>query len=229
MRTVSASIFILCLFLTVSAQERMTDREFDGFKGDVKTVSIETMPLTDPRLKNKRVVWEKWTYNFAGMKMEENNPQGKSKVVFRYADGVKIGETISQEGGRRETFTNRYVYEYDARGRVKTERVYFNKNRPPIVRNFRYDANGRLTEKTEDSPTSFTRTTFKYDARGNLSEKLDEQKGKGEYSGDSKTRTVYSGYKIDAYGNWTERKTTVYYEGEPKPYISMDYQVITYF
>ena len=100
------------------------------------------------------------------------------------------------------------------------------------MRTFKFDADGRMIEKSEDSPTAKTTTVYKYDAKGNLIEKSEEQKGKGEFGTDSKSRTVFSNYKIDAQGNWTERKSTMYYESEGEsvePYLSMDYQVITYF
>lgn len=231
MKTITTTFFILILFLTVSAQEKMTDREFDGFKGDVKTVSIETMPISGSgvRNKNKRVVWEKWTYNFAGMKMQEDNPQAKSKVIFRYIDDYKISDLIEGKGGSTEQFKFKYVYEYDSQGRVKTEKVYLNNNKTPSVKTFKYDSKGRLIEKTDDSPASVTKSLYKYDEKGNLIERSDEQKGKGEFGTDSKSRTVYSNYKIDSQGNWTERKTTLYYEDSDEPYVSMDYQVFTYF
>ncbi|MEZ5425145.1 MAG: hypothetical protein R2747_02665 [Pyrinomonadaceae bacterium] len=232
MKTITAAIFILILCLSVSAQKKMTDREFEGFKGDVKTVSIETRPMSGSGVterNKKRTVWEKWTYNFAGMKMEESNPQGKSKTNFTYIDDYKSAEMTVE--GKAETVSNKYVYEYDSQGRVKTEKNYFNKNRPPIVKTVKYDSNGRIIEKTVNGPTALTKYSYKYDAKGNLIEELQEQKGKGEFGTDSKSRTVYSDYKLDAQGNWTERKSTLYYEGDGRTteYVSMDYQVFTYF
>jgi hypothetical protein len=231
MKTITATFFILILFLTVSAQEKMSDREFDGFKGDVKSVSIETMPVSGAGVagnNKKRTDWEKWTYNFAGMKMSEVNPAGKSKTVFRYIDDYKESEMTVAEGGKSKPTTQKFTYEFDSQGRIKTEKIYFNKNRPPIIKSFKYDGNGRRIEKFVDSPTANIKTVYKYDAKGNLIEETQSQKGKGEFGSDSKSRTVYSDHKVDAQGNWTERKSTNYYEGG-EPYVSMDYRVITYF
>lgn len=231
MRTILAACFVLFLFLSVSAQKKMTDREFDGFKGNVKTVSIETMPLSDSRLKNKRVVWEKWSYGTDGGKTEENNPQGKSKMIFSIKNGAKTASSITSEGGSSETFNYKYLYEYDADGRVKTERIYFNNNKTPSVKTFKYDARGRIIEKTSDDPSSSIKTLYKYNDKGELVEQSEDQKGKSEFGTNSKSRTVYTEYKFDAQGNWIQRKSTLRYEsgGEATEYVSMDYQVFTYY
>lgn len=228
MRTAWAIIFIFVLFLNAAAQEKMSEREFDGFRGDVKSVSIEVLPVSGTGVK-KRSVWEKWTYNFAGMKMSEHNPAGKSKTVFRFVDEYKIAESVAEDVGNSKTFTRKFTYEYDADGRIKTERIYFNPDKPAIVRTFKYDPEGRRVESVEDSPTAVIKKIFIYDSKGNLIEETQEQKGKGEFVTDSRSRTVYSDYKLDAQGNWTERRSTSFYESNGEPYISLNYQVITYF
>ncbi|MEZ5345190.1 MAG: hypothetical protein R2681_06480 [Pyrinomonadaceae bacterium] len=228
MKTIAAAFLTIFLLLTVSAQQKMTDSEFEGFKGSVKSVSIETMPLSDQRLRNKRSVWEKWTYDTSGRKIEEYNPQGKSKMVFTHTGGVKTSKLIELEGENSGTLNLKYTYEYDANGRVKTEREDQLGDGLTTVRTFKYDEKGRLIEKTDNGPASLTKIVYKYDANGNLIEQNYDSKGKGEYGSVSKSRTVYIGYKLDAAGNWTERKSTVFYEGADKPYVSMDYQVFTY-
>ena len=232
MKTITATIIILALFLTVSAQKKMTDREFEGFKGNVKSVSIETMPMSDsgnPKNKNKRVVWEKWSYDKDGRKTEEYNPQGKSKVTFTVKDGFKISKLMLEEGENSETLNRKFVYEYDSKGRVKTAKEYLQNGNLVSDKSLKYDENGRVKEETVTDPVSSTKVVYKYNQKGNLIEMLEEKTSKLGVGTKSKTKIVYSDYKVDAHGNWTQRKTTLYYGDTVEPYVSMDYQVFTYY
>lgn len=231
MKTITTTFFILILCFSVSAQNKMTDREFEGFKGSVKSVSIETMPLSDSRLKNKRVVWEKWSFDQDGRKSEEYNPQAKSKVIFTVIDGHKTSKSIAEKGENSESLNFRFVYEYDSQGRVKTEKRYLNNGKLTSQKTLKYRDDGQVKEEIADDPASTIKVSYKYDEKGNLIEKLEEQKGKGEFGTDSKSKSVYGEYKVDVQGNWTQRKSTLYYEGDgaKTEYVSMDYRVFTYY
>lgn len=256
MKIVAAAFYIFILIFTVSAQKQMTDREFDGFKGNVRSVSIETMPVSGPG--NKRVVWEIWSYDQSGRKLEVNNTQSRTRSVFSNIDGFKTfksiegknnyaGPSLSDSNDPNDKtkpielpeklvkpdkrFDRRFAYEYDAQGRVSTEREYLNNNKLVSLRRFTYDENGLVREESANDPIFITRISYKYAQNGNLIEKLEVKKGKEhiEWATDSTIRVVYSNYKLDAQGNWTERKTALYSDEIPEPYISMDYQVIAYY
>ncbi|MFZ1699260.1 MAG: hypothetical protein WBO10_00335 [Pyrinomonadaceae bacterium] len=232
MKCLTTLFFIGLFCLSVSAQTKMTDLEFDGYRGNVRTVSIETMPISGSgyvQLKNKRVVWEKWSYDTYGRKSEEYNPQARSRVTYRTIDGVKTSSLKVEKGEPSPPLNLKFAYEYDSHGRVKAERIYLSDDKSPSLKTFEYDENGRISKNIDNELDSTTSAVYKYDNTGNLIEKIEEQKGKGEFGSDSKRRTVYSAYKVDVHGNWTERKSTMYSDGTDDPYVSMDFQVFAYY
>jgi hypothetical protein len=251
----------LALGLTVPAQKKASDREFEGLKGAVKSVLTEYVTVLDSSgaaPDKKRVKYMEQSFDKDGRLLQILYPDYNHKVVYSVVDGFKtfISSEIKKEPDKPkiglrlgaplvepspieepeklfppdERYEQKYVYEYDAQGRVKTEREYLNNGKLNELRTFKYDDKNRVVEENVNDTVALSKFIYKYDARGNLAETLTDRDIKGPGT-DSKSRTVYSDYKIDAQGNWTQRKSTWHFEvnGQPKVSAMMYYRTIIYY
>lgn len=252
-------MFILTLFLavsgcsTVSAQKKMTGRELDGLKGLVKSLITEVEPLNpngvslnQPRQKNDEYYFDK-----EGKITEIAFPELNRKMIFSVIEGfktyknTKINEepesntrviVIDQSKKPDNTvssdkrYNGKFTYEHDAQGRVKIEEHYFSDGKLFQKTEYKYDDKGRIKEKIADNTSDLTTFTYKYDEKGNLIEQSKDRNVK-KYGVDRNTKTIYSEYKIDSQGNWTQRTETSYIKEKRESVIakSIYYRTITYY
>lgn len=260
MKTTLLIFLILTFFLAVPAQKKATDKEFEGLKGAVKSVLTEYMEVINPRglaPDKKRVKSSEYFFDKGGRLTQILYPDSNGKLIFSVIDGFKtfksslikietkpkttfnVGRSLIEERPIEEPenlvppderFDFKYTYEFDSQGRVRIERQYENNGRLFRKKEFKYDDKGRVIEENVNDTVALSKFIYKYDAKGNLIETFQDRDIKGPGT-DSETRTVYSDYKVDSQGNWTQRKSTSYFEvnGEPKVSATMYYRTIIYY
>lgn len=257
MKTILLTILIFTLFFDVSAQKKASDKEFEGLKGAVKSVLIEYMTVQDSggsAPDTKRIKWGEDFFDKDGRHTQ--TVYSDSKLIYSEIDGFKTFKSYELKKDTNQgiflraapldkpkpieepekivppdiRFDFKYTYEYNSQGRVKIERQYGNNGRLFHKIEFIYDANGLLIEENVNDTVAISKFKYKYDEKGNLIEKLEDRDIKGAGT-DRNTRTVYSDYKFDAQGNWTQRKQTWYFEVNEKPLVSatMYYRTIVYY
>jgi hypothetical protein len=251
MKGIFSAIIISLLFLSVNAQKKLTDREFDGFKGKVKSVatSYSSFENKDGKSVEKPsgVKYEEHYDENGNTSMTLNYVVG-DKNIYSFIDGEKTFKTVKNEGvggsgisgtssldskpkPRDERYSIKFKYKYDDKNQVTEEILYSNDGELISRAVYKYDEKGRVkeTEKynTYNSDKVTSRTTLNYDNENNLSERLFILL----INNGSQTLGVYSNYKFDAQGNWTERTITENYRGNSKNSISktIEHRTITYY
>ena len=242
-------MFILCQI--VSSQNKMTDREFEGFKGKVKSVLNEFVDKAG----SKRKIGSQYFFDEDGRLSKVLYPDNNYQVIFTQIDGFKTfkgmkieTETIEKpilattvgfeepiEGPDKivppdERFDEKYKYEYDLQGRVKTEREFLNNGKLVTLTTFVYDENGNLIEKTVNTTSSIDKFINKYDAKGNLIEQIENTKIKSNGK-DYTKRTVFSDYKLDTKSNWIQRKRVYISEtdGRSRQFETIEFRTVVYY
>ena len=258
MKQILLIFFVMTFCLAVPAQKKVTDREIEGLKGAVKAVFQDymvTYVASGPTEINKRVKESEYYFDKDGALTQILYPSRNSKSVFSIIDGFKtfksspIKEGDEPKGFLRgviigkeepiekpeklvppdERFTLRYVYEYDADGRVETERHYGNNGKLWRLTTYKYGKNGLVIEEIRKETGSIHKYTYKYNNRGDLIETLRDLDFKSGVN--KKERWVYSDYKVDGQGNWTERKSIWTSKTDDRTYSSKTnyYRTITYY
>lgn len=256
-------IFMLLFCLSVSAQKKPTDREIEGLKGNVKTAFEDyniTKVSSGPTEINKRVKWQEYYFDKDGMLTLLVYPSHNFKYIYSIIDGFKTFKDIKikEETADKMTFTRvldeeeekpieepeklvepderftmKYTYEYDAQGKITTERHYGNNGELWRLTKYKYDEKGRVIEEIKKEKGSTTKYIYKYDEKGNLIENSEEYNRTNGYV--SKAKTVYSDYKLDANGNWVARKEIYSSKSSSKTYsdsfdkTTISYRTISYY
>lgn len=226
---ISILIFVLSFTLSIFGQQKMSERELDGLKGKVKSVTtvrdiIESKNYADNTLKKLRNKVELYDEN--GAPTESIDNEYNYRYVYAFIDGDLTGKSFQivkketfrvekqgsktepkEEKPKDERYDFKHKYKFDDKGRIIKTNVYgntgdlFNK----IV--YKYDEKGVLIEELrfDDGTDLNSQTFFKYDTNGNLIEmkQVLHRPDKNIVS-----ITKYSNYKIDSQGNWTERTVT---------------------
>ncbi len=244
--------------LTVSAQKKMTDREMEGLKGSVKTVFEEDMVTKSSGSNdqiNKRVKWEEQYFDKDGNLTLKLFPPGNVKYIYSIIDGFKTFKSVPIKEEKNPTakmmmrdigkekpleenekivppddrFSFKYVYEYDANGKITKEKSYLNNGKLWKIKTKKYDGKGQKIEETVEDTVAITKYTHKYDDKGNLIETVEERDVRNGV--DRIGKTVYSDYKVDVQGNWLERQRTETSEmrGEVYSMTMISYRKISYF
>lgn len=225
------------------AQRPQTDRDFDGLKGPVKSMSVEkaTLKRQGKRyVEERRVLTDRVTYNAEGNRANDEwyaDDDGVllTKHTYRYAGGEKLADSRIKDpvihipnssetvGGGMRRFSEKYKYKYDDRGRV-TEMTIERDGRVRLRVTYEH-RNDRMEMHTyEDGVTLIYRRVNRFDARGNLA-------GSTEFNLDLDNRvdkSSYTEYEFDARGNWVKRLKKLSWGGEPEER-ELEYRTITYF
>ena len=253
--------FVMIFCLAVPAQKKVTDREIEGLKGAVKTVFgdyMVTYSTSDQTELNKRVKETEHYFDKDGALTRILFPFSNYKQVYSLIDGFKtfkgssikenaepenqynVGKSIDgkkekpdEKNGKLvppdERFDLKIVYEYDANGKVETEKTYRNNGKFWGSITYKYDKNGRVREDLRKETNATIRFTYKYNDEGYLIETL----GIYEFNIRVTTneRTVYSDYKVDPQGNWTQRKAMWTSKTQDRFYAStkINYRTIEYY
>lgn len=216
--------------ITVFGQQKMSERELDGFKGKVKSVTtvrqvIESKNYRDNTLKTLRDRVE--YYDEDGFPTKTIDYEHNYKDVYAIIDGdltskysqldktqvrrlTIVGsetETKKEVKPEDECFDIKFKYEFDGKGRIVERKTYGNNGDLYRKIVYKYDKKGVLAEELRyDDGTRLNEQYFyKYDSDGNLIEakQILHRPNKNNIS-----FLKYSDYKLDSQGNWIERTVT---------------------
>lgn len=249
MRKISLVLFIFTLCLTVSAQKKASDRERRGLIGPVKSVAYKDVSLSQSEESNAEQkcgfcfeeyfdkdgnltenLWLglnfKWTKKiidgFETYKASEIVEKPKEKYNGFISSPIPVEKNIEEPEilfPPDERYNQKIVYEYDSLGRTKVERDFQNNGRLLRKLTYTYDDKNRIVEEIVETRSDKDHSVYKYDDKGNVLQQLN--KSYSRVGGkDYETKYVYSDYKFDSQGNWTQRKEIVTYQSWNKPFIT---------
>ncbi len=217
------ALLVVCfLCLGVTAQQKMTDKDLEGLKGPVRSVieefKIVRGPNPDGKKENirvsktyfnkdgqtERIVYLKddteLTFSiiddfktFKTTKKPDVDENSKFRVSFPDQLPIEPNEKLTKPDSRYEL---RYVYEYDEKGRVISEREFTNTGKLTQLESFTYDEDGHLIKLRSETTGAIETNTYTYDEEGMVVEQKKDRKIKVAGK-DSNDRTVYSDYKTD--------------------------------
>lgn len=243
MRSIYFLVMILTSVLSLSAQTKISDRDFEGLIGKVASVKLEwkqikTFPGQSP--KPDRFFLSTEFYDLNGRQTETHYESG-NKTIYSVIDGFRTFNTVSPpprpgESVMTATFDTdkipvemsekitkpdvRYeyklTYEYDSKGRIIKEIQFGNNGKVWYARSFEYDKAGRLETETKNDTVAITKYKYTYDNSGLLVESFEDRNIKGA-GRDSTEKIVYSKYVVDSQGNWTSREAHIFYIGKAMP------------
>lgn len=207
MKSPLALLLILIVSVAACAQtKKMTAAELAGFKGKVRSIITERSLLM---LDN-----EKFDSGIRSVELEE---------FFDQTGNLKQDPNTTES-----KFTVKYSY--DDKGRI-TEEAKFNEEGVQFFKTvFKYDAEGKVTEKTYHAGTIVTANNYlKYDSSGNLTE-LRFVPTEANLTGNPVIYS-YSDYEFDPQGNWVKRlvSSKSNSEGKVSENQMMYYRKIEYF
>jgi len=249
MKTIFTILIISLLFLSANAQKKLTDREFDGLKGKVKSVAWSA---TDFETKDGKTIEKK-----SGVKYEEQYDENGNismtlnyiigdKNIYSIIDGNKTFKSAGIDGFdgsgissakaetdsskiRDERYLLMYKYKYDDKKRVTEQTLYSNTGELHSRRIYKYDEKGRITEKesynTYNSDKITSRSTMKYDNENNLIEENTNM----FVNNRNTSQKIYSNYKFDSQGNWIERSYIFTFNGKRDDSKTIDHRTIIYY
>lgn len=266
---ISLSIALLLFFSqAVVSQANVSDAKLMGIKGQVKSLVSSSKSISGYAewvLKDKTKYQSTYVFDSKGNLTEMISEGGSNaKYIYSKIDGFKTFKTVelkSHENDRPrftaagsvekpiepnekltepdKRFDFKHIYETDKNGRVISERQYKNNGKLFRKRAFEYDKAGVLTNESEEDSVAVMTYSYTYDDKGNVIEvnKTRDLKVPGT---DSRDRIIiYSDYKFDSIGNWTERKITIYSKTDPMPHykipaqeytlVSVEYRALTYY
>jgi hypothetical protein len=238
----------------VHAQKKQTDREFEGLKGPVKTVSVERVVLGGPwarQAEGPRDIADSATYDAEGNLINDEvydavgtlllkrvfSTGGADKVVDTYAapksDPPNLGggditrpADPPKEGPRLILrASERYKYKYDDKGNIR-ELTIEGEGRVKIRAVYKLTRGRKEWLYYTDGKDPYYRRVDTLDARGNVVqyEEFDTVGMEAKYS--------YTAYEFDARGNWVRRVRSAWTTEEGKPRfvpVHVEYQTIVYF
>jgi len=216
-------ITILVLLGHTYAQSKMTDREFAGLKGQVKSVLNEssTFEIVDGKIEaDPRQKVSEDVYDAAGNITRKIYDEGVLGDGFSIVSGVKTQKSLY---GATNNKPIKYKYVYDQQGKTIEERKYNSGGVLFFKSVYKYNEKGQINRETWYAKDKLTSDNlYTYDAQGNLTEIKYQI---------LKTTHQFKDYKFDAQGNWIERTQTVISELDGKQYLESTfyYRKIQYF
>ena len=264
-----SAVLILGLSYLAVAQTSVSDTKLMQLKGQVKTLVSTSKSISGYAewvLKDKTKHETTYQFDLNGVLTEEvYTGSSNSRVAFSKVDGYKTLKSIKVEqpktGAPKYTgfgssepekpiepnekltapdnrFDFKYVYETDNSGKVTVERQYGNTGKLFRKRTFEYGPAGNLVQEREEDSVAVMKYKYRYDDAGTLFEVNETRDIKGA-GADSKDRIVYSDYKFDSMGNWTERKSTTYSNVDGMPqynipaksytFVNLEFRTIIYY
>jgi hypothetical protein len=222
-------IFVLSFTLSILGQQKMSEKELDGLKGKVKSVTtvrdiIESKNYANNTLKKLRDKVELYDENGAPTESVDN--EYNYKYVYTFVDGnltskmfqivkketLKLATSDSEIRSKEkktedERYDLKYKYKFDDKKRIIEQNVISNTNELFNRIVYKYNEKGLLVEELRYSNGTVLNDQYfyKYDANDNLIEmkKVLHRPEKNIIS-----IAKYSNYKIDSQGNWIERTET---------------------
>lgn len=225
--------------------QKMTDRDLESLKGKPKMVQHWSSEVgADGKLLKVPVVMADETYDGDGAIIEKTFFLAGDREKFFTLEGSRVSKSerfedprvkmvvmgMLEMSGSKKTkdsrYDNKYVYRYDTHNRIVEVQQYSNDGSPWQKKKYEYDQSGRLLKETgsiEGRP-SYSEV-LRYGEDRNVAEST--YTGHNSGRGRDVTRTVYSDYKLDVYGNWYERKAVVY-NGKKVERTEIEGRIISY-
>jgi methionine-rich copper-binding protein CopC len=239
---------------TTSNPKVPLDTVLNGFKGKVKTVTIEEAKIVKKAgkfVELKRRTQEKADYDENGYLKEKIDYEDSSKNTYQFIGGDKtikvsffdppnVGNSpvtsiraLATDQSDKPTdprFNTRFKYEFDEAGRVKEEIIYLSNGDLWLREVFSYDSKGLRNKiaRFEGNGNKPYEQIFTFDSNGN------EIEMKYDYPEPDEEDAIfaYSDYQFDTNGNWTKRtKSEVTIKKGKRIVTSMSvaYRTITYY
>ena len=248
--TILAALFVLLSAQSAGAQSRQTDRDFDGLKGRVKSVTVEDARLDEAAggpVERERVTSGSVEYDAEGNWTRRKDYDEKGRLITSLAFAFLGGERVARVE-EVELPPDALVMERPARrGRRRADPRYSYKLKYVYgpdgkrAQDFWYSNDGRLYMRRVFAYKGRSKTVTVYVERGRLNDRavylLDEKGNEVE----ALLRDTFAdkiGYKyeeFDEQGNWTKRIVTRGFKEIPadafariKPW-SVEYRTITYY
>lgn len=268
MKQICISLSILLLFtftancqskiadpkVTASNPQKPLDIVLEGFKGKVKTVTIEEAELVkkaEKFVELKRKMKEVIEFNESGFLKEKIDYERGSKDTFQFIDGYKTIKAsyfqrpdsedscrtsitalaIDQSNESTDSrYNTRFKYKFDEAGRVKEEIIYLSSGDLWLREVFSHDSKGLRNKiaRFEGNGNKPYEQIFTFDSNGN------EIEMKYDYPEPDEEDAIfaYSDYQFDTNGNWTKRtksKVTIKKGKRIVTPMSVVYRTITYY
>jgi hypothetical protein len=247
-RAVLAVVLVALFAPPVTAQVRQTDREFDGLRGPVKTVTDEEAELKDvagESVEQARVLRRSVAYDAAGNWAESKEYDYKGNLfqtlLFSFvgndrvaraelagtADSIVV-ELPARRGPSRvdPRYTYKFKYKYGAGGKRVEESWYHSDGSFYLKQVYKLAGNRKVFSVYDASGALNQRETATLDEKGNESVKLIRDT--------FADKVAYKYVEFDSHGNWTKRVKTRGFKhlsasdfATIKPW-SIEYRTITY-
>jgi hypothetical protein len=237
----------LPLALPASAQKQQSDREAEGLKGAVKTVTTETSEPKRPSGKSGRKPMSTLTFDVDGnlALRKDYADRGEAAEFFTYSflhgervvstevvmrnDSIAVAPPAPAEESKRpsdQRYTYKLKYKYDDNGN-RTEETWFYRDGSPYVR-YVYKLKGNRKEELFYLEDGWLTKKFIYtlDGKGNEVEMI----GYISVDGPIDQKVTYSYLEFDPQGNWIQRSESRGDEKSkfaPRPW-RVTYRTITY-
>jgi hypothetical protein len=221
------------------AQKKQSDREFEGFHGPVKTVSVENVELKQSggtAVEGDRKPHKMLTFdpdgNLVSDKAYDHNGQEFDVRTYSFIDGERVvkHDVLSKNvirvtaGPRKQDkrpadprYSAKIKHKYDSQGN-QTEKAWLYSDGRPGLR-YAYKREGNRSEEMVYRPDGSLShgSKSKLDDKGNEVETTDVVPGYPPFP-----KTTYTYLEFDSQGNWIKRKQS---RGDST---SITYRTITY-
>lgn len=230
------SLSTYCAF----AQKKQSDREFEGFRGQVKTVTVEKADLKqsgDTAVEGDRKPQKTLIFDADGNlltdKAYDHNGEEFDVRTYSFIDGERVvkHDVLSKNVIRMmpdprkqdkkpvdPRYTARIKHKYDSQGNQTEQAWLFPDGRPGL--RYTYKREGNSSEEMVYRPDGSLShgNKNKLDDKGNEVESTDVLPGYPP-----RPKTTYTYLEFDSQGNWTKRKQT---RGDST---SITYRTIVYY
>jgi hypothetical protein len=254
-KLLAALALSVMLTATAHAQQPQTDRDFDGLKGPVKSVTVETATLKKhdgQYVKEPRSLAERVMYNANGNRADdewydENDGTLMKKSTYRYIGGKKLAEgqliipiLIVPSPGQADDNTQpaRAPASFPHSMRSISEKYEYKYDARGRIREMIIKEHGRVTNRVVYVYKGNRKETRSYVDEGQMVyRQVDTLDARGNLiestsfdpeAGAANSKYSYTAYEFDARGNWIKRLKTGSAAGEPEMRV-VEYQTITYF
>jgi hypothetical protein len=186
MKIILFSVFLVsAISFNVFAQSNVTDREFQRFKGKVKSVRTDTMTTEDSnkKVKNpKRTNESEYTFSANGSLLQIVYPyfnlgsktEHKDKLIFYIVDGFKTFKRVSDEKSAQSENVFKIAPVENPIAVEDGEKIVAPDGRFDQKYTYEYDSQGRvkIERQFENNGRLFKKREFVYNEKGQIIEEV---------------------------------------------------------
>lgn len=247
------TILALSVVSACFGQKRLADKDVEGLKGEIKVVKTETADLKNDSgvwVEGKRMPDSYITYDQNGNRVVEKIYEDgnlSSSGVYKLLDGDRVlvpdnieiaptgreiivttGPSSNKPQFHDERYTQKYKYEYDAKGTRREEIIYQNNGTYWQRRVITLKGNQRDEEVYDEKGKFNQKYIYTLDDRGNETEMRVFEPGEESPS----WKEDYKNLEIDSKGNWIKRIMSRSYKEDGKYLLrstAVYYRTCTYY